>query len=61
VISKTIHLNNDTMISYTMEILEMVGWISLGFIPMYVALEVGSRQLTKRIPARQLLTVGGKE
>ena len=41
-----------------MEILEMVGWISLGFIPSYVALEVGSRKLARRISARQLLTVG---
>jgi hypothetical protein len=45
-----------------MEILEMVGWISLGFIPIYVALEVGSRKLARRISARQFLTVvGGKE
>jgi hypothetical protein len=44
-----------------MEILEMVGWISLGFIPSYVALEVGSRKPARRISARQFLTVGGKE
>ena len=49
------------MISYTMEIPEMIGWISLGFIPSYVALEVGSRKLTRGISARQFLTVGGKE
>jgi hypothetical protein len=44
-----------------MEILEMVGWISLGFIPSYVAPEVGSRKLARTISARQFLTVGGKE
>ncbi len=49
------------MISCAMEILETVGWISLGFIPSYVALEVGSRKLARRISARQFLTVGGKE
>ena len=49
------------MISCAMEIFETVGWISLGFIPSYVALEVGSRKLARRISARQFLTVGGKE
>jgi hypothetical protein len=49
------------MISSAMEILEMVGWISLGFIPSYVAHKVGSHKLARRISARQFLTVGGKE
>ena len=55
------HIYNDSMISCAMEILEMVGWISVGFIPSYVTLEVGSRTLARRISARQFLTVGGKE
>ena len=46
------------MISSTMEIPEMIGWISLGFVPMYVLLEVGSRQqLAKRISAKSLLNL----
>ena len=49
------------MISHAMEILEMVEWISLGFIPSYVALEVGSCKPTRKISARQFLTIGGKE
>jgi hypothetical protein len=40
-----------------MEILEMIGWISLGFVPMYVVFEVGSRQLTRRISAKPLLNL----
>ena len=31
-----------------MEIPEMIGWISLRFVPSYVVLEVGSRQLAKK-------------
>ena len=47
------------MISSTMEIPEMIGWISLGSVPMYVSLEVGSRQqLAKRISAKSLLNSG---
>ena len=48
------------MISSTMEIPEMIGWISLGSVPMYVLLlEVGSRQqLAKRISAKSLLNPG---
>lgn len=31
-----------------MGILEMIGWISLGFVPSYIVLEVGSRKLARR-------------
>jgi hypothetical protein len=48
------------MISYSMEIPEMIGWISLGFVPTYVGLEVGSRKLARRISAKPLLNVRGK-
>lgn len=48
------------MISYTMEILEMIEWISLGFVPTYVGLEVASRKLARRISAKPLLNVRGK-
>lgn len=48
------------MISYTMEILEMIGWISLGFDPPYVGLEVASRKLARRISAKPLLNLRGK-
>lgn len=39
------------MISYTMEIPETIGWISLGFAPTYIALEVGSRKLARSVSA----------
>jgi hypothetical protein len=38
-----------------MEILEMIGWISMGFVPLYIVLEVGSRELAKRTSAKLLL------
>jgi hypothetical protein len=34
-----------------MEIPEMIGWISLGFAPTYIALELGSRKLTRSVSA----------
>jgi hypothetical protein len=49
------------MISYSMEIPEMIGWISLGFVPTYVGLEVASRKLARRISAKPLLNVRGKK
>jgi hypothetical protein len=48
------------MISYTMEILEMIGWISLGFIPTYVGLEVASHKPARRISAKPLLNLRDK-
>jgi hypothetical protein len=45
------------MISYVMEILEMIGWISLGFVPSYIALEVGTRKLARKMSAKQLLNL----
>jgi hypothetical protein len=42
------------MISYSMEILETIEWISLGFIPTYAGLEVASRKLARRISAKPL-------
>jgi hypothetical protein len=41
-----------------MEILEMIGWISLGFVPSYIALEIGTRKLARRISAKLLLNLG---
>jgi hypothetical protein len=43
-----------------METLEKIGWISLGFVPTYVGLEVASHKLARRIPAKPLLNLGGK-
>jgi hypothetical protein len=40
-----------------MGIPEMIGWISLGFAPMYVVLKLGSSQLARRIPAKPLLNL----
>jgi hypothetical protein len=45
------------MISYGMEMHEMISWISSGFIPTYVGLEVGSRKLTRRKTPKLLLNV----
>ena len=30
----------------------MFGWIALGFVPMYLALEVGTRKLARRMTER---------
>ena len=49
------------MISSTMEIPEIMGWNSLGFVPMYTVLEVGSLQLTKRVAAKLLLNLGDEK
>jgi hypothetical protein len=48
------------MISYAMEMLEMIGWTLLGFIPTYVGLEVASSKLARRMSTKPLLTAGGK-
>lgn len=44
-----------------MEILEMIGWISLGFVPSYIVLEVGSRKLARGIYAKLLLNLRDEE
>jgi len=49
------------MISATMETLHMIGWISLGFVPSYVALEVGTRKMARRISAKLWLELGSKQ
>jgi hypothetical protein len=36
---------------------EMIGWISLGFVPSYIVLELGSSQLARRISAKPLLNL----
>jgi hypothetical protein len=35
-----------------MELVELMGWMALGFIPTYAALEVGTRKLAKRMSAK---------
>jgi hypothetical protein len=30
-----------------MELVELIGWMALGFVPRYAALEVGTRKLAK--------------
>jgi hypothetical protein len=35
-----------------MELIELMGWMALGFIPTYAALEVGTRKLAKRMSAK---------
>lgn len=32
----------------------MIGWVAVGFIPTYAALEVGTRELAKRMSAELL-------
>jgi hypothetical protein len=49
------------MISFIMEIPEIIGGNSLGFVPMDIVLEVGSRQLTKRVTAKLLLNLGDEK
>jgi hypothetical protein len=44
-----------------MGIPEIIGWNSLGFVPMGIVLEVGSRQLTKRVAAKLLLNLGDEK
>jgi hypothetical protein len=44
-----------------MGIPEMIRWISLGFDPMYVVLELGSSQLEGRMPAKPLLNLGSEK
>ena len=36
----------------------MIGWISLGFVPTYIALEVGSRKLARRVSALTIVKSG---
>ncbi len=45
------------MISFTMETPEMIGSISLGFVPLNIELEVGSRHLAKRISPKLVLNL----
>jgi hypothetical protein len=35
-----------------MELVESIGWMALGFVPTYAALEVGTRKLAKRMTAK---------
>jgi hypothetical protein len=35
-----------------MELVELIGWMALGFVPTYAALEVGSRKLARRMSAK---------
>jgi len=49
------------MISAAMETLHMIGWISLGFVPSYIALEVGTRKMARGISAKLLLDLGSKK
>lgn len=35
-----------------MELVELIGWMALGFIPTYAALEVGTRKLAKKMSVR---------
>lgn len=39
----------------------MIGWMALGFVPTYAALEVGTRKLARRISARLFLNLDGDE
>lgn len=48
------------MQSYRMEIIEMIAWMVLGFVPTYAALEVGTRKLAKRMSARLFLNLDSK-
>jgi len=43
-----------------METLEMIGWMALGFIPTYGALEIATHKLAKRMSARLFLNLDSK-
>jgi hypothetical protein len=49
------------VVTVAMETLEMIGWISLGFVPSYLALEVGTRKLARRISAKLFLNQRGNK
>jgi hypothetical protein len=38
-----------------MEIIEMIGWIALGFSPMFAALEIVGKKLPSRKAARMVV------
>ena len=40
-----------------MELIELMGWMALGFIPTYAALEVGTRKLAKKVSSRLLINL----
>ena len=49
------------MQSYRMEVIEMIGWMVLGFVPTYAAVGVGTRKLAKRMSARLFLNLDEDE
>ena len=44
-----------------MGIPEIIRWIPVGFVPMDIVLEVGSRQLRNRVAAKLLLNLGNEK
>jgi hypothetical protein len=43
-----------------MELIEMMGWMALGFVPTFAALEVGTRKLAKRMSGKLSLNRDSK-
>ena len=43
-----------------MELVELIGWTALGFLPTYVALELGTRKLANRMPKGLFIKTGSK-
>jgi hypothetical protein len=44
--------SNEQYNQNSMELLELIGWMALGFVPTYAALEVGTRKLARRMSAK---------
>lgn len=44
-----------------MEILQMIGWFSLGHVQSYIDLEVGTRKLAREVTGKLFLDVRGKK
>lgn len=57
-IPNPIDLYIDIMIS---EISKMIEWFSLGFVPSYIDLGVGTRKLARKVPGKLFLDVRGKK
>ena len=57
-IPNPIELYVDIMIPIDMEIIE---WFSLGFVPPYIDLEVGTRKLAREVTGKLFSDVKGKK
>jgi hypothetical protein len=44
-----------------MELLEITAWMAAGFVPTYVALELGYRSVAKKITSRLFITADSEK